>query len=256
MRSLHRHIPPVLILVGSWWAAGCDDAPTQPEVLLIAAETEAAIEFDVELPTLPRLVERVLDADHRKSSDVDSRDLEEARALWVEAESSSDEGAAVALRGAAYRLAVPGLGAALDSAEIAEILRRLDGWLAAGSAAIGGFSNTGLGDALREARTLRDQGRHAEAAGDRIAAIESILKAADHLLAVTPGGVARRLIHEAELGLAEYRAERNRESGPEGSLTAARAERLLRGAKDAFGQGEYLLAIRRAYYAGRLVRHR
>ncbi len=63
--------------------------------------------------------------------------------------------------------------------------------------------------------------------------------------------MARRLIHQAEQGLATKRA--GRESDAAGDVAARRAARLVHGAREALDAGDPVRAIRRAYYARQLL---
>lgn len=232
-------------------AAGCADAPTGPSAVLVTPEAEAALRVASSLPTLPHLTERYLE--EAPALDEEGRGaLREARALWLEAESAEDPDAARALRAAAYVRAAPALARALDAGELATIHDRLDRWMRLAQGALAEVSTPEIAAALVDGRTLLAEARAAEATGDRTAAVASTLAAADRLLETTPGAVAMRLIRSAEQEL-----ERRRAGGAERDeaheLSLSRAERLLRGAREAWEQEDYARAIRRAYYAGQLL---
>ncbi|HEX7050108.1 MAG TPA: hypothetical protein VF188_07915 [Longimicrobiales bacterium] len=256
--------PVVVLLFAAVCAAACDDALTGPPSALVAEEARAALRVAADLPTLPNLVERALRAGAGGSTATDSVALVHARALWLDAASAPDSSDADALRRSAYALAAPALGAALDTAELAEVRDRLERWIgmATGIAAADQFP--GIGDALTTGRVLVDRARAAVARGDRTAAAAALLEAADRLAATTPPAVALRLIRRAERA---WRADGAVESGDAEAGEAAendgardiwreRAGRLLRGAREAFDAGDYERAIRRAFYAEQVLRMR
>lgn len=254
MPPTRRLILSLLLLLAPVLAAGCEDDPSGPEAFIVAAETEATLALALDLPTLPSLVARVLEA-----RTGDAAVLAEARALWVEAEAANDPESANALRAAAYDLAAPVLAAGLEPQELTAVLRRLERWSRVAGRVLDGTVFPEVGTALAEGRPLLARARAAAAAGDAAAAVREALAAADHLATTTPGGVALRLIRQVEA-----RFDRLHGAHGEGEAVApavddlayARAQRLLRGAREALGRGDHVLAIRRAYYARQLLGER
>jgi hypothetical protein len=254
MPPTRRLILPLLPILASVLVAGCEDEPSGPEAFIVAAEAEAALALALDLPTLPGLVARALEA-----GSGDPLALAEARALWVEAEAAGDPEAADALRGAAYDRAAPVLAAGLDPEELAAMFTRLERWSRAAERVIDGRAFPEVGVALAEGRSLLARARAAAASGDAVAALREALAAADRLATTTPGGVALRLIRQVEVRLdrlGDTHGEGEAVTPAADELTYARARRLLRGAREALGRGDHVLAIRRAYYARQLLSER
>lgn len=255
MRSIARSTLPTLAFSALLALVGCGDALTEPEALLVAARTEAALQLSASLPTLPHLVGRALGpngSDRRSNAAAtETTALSRARALWLEAAGTGDAGAAAALREAAYALAASELAVILDSAAVADMHRLLDRWIRSATTLLGGAHYPQIEAALEQGRTLLKRARAAEVEGDRAAAVAALLEAADRLAETTPEGVALRLIREAEHLYGKRSTAK--EDAPH-DLSLSRAGRLLRGAREALGQRDYILAIRRAYYAGQLLR--
>lgn len=243
-RVLTRIARPCLILAALLLPA-CEDGSTDPSALLVAKETEAALQVALDLPTLPALVGRVLDREQPAPAEVGSA-LQQARALWLEAEGASAADAR-RLRESAYTLAVPALTAALSEDQLLAVQDSLRQWIRIASSVSGIGALAGIAGALDEARVLLDNAARAEPT-DHAAAVAGTLRAADRLLETTPRAVAQRLIAEAETRLAARGT-----TGTEDGVQVDRADRLVRGAKEAFRDREYLLAIRRAFYAGQLL---
>jgi hypothetical protein len=231
--------------------AACRDTPVEPTALLVAAETEAALQVAADLPTLPTLVAAVA-RDGTLPAGLATA-LQQATHLWLEAEGAADSAASAEFRTAAYALAVPALVAGLADAELARADSALDRWLRTADRILTGRTPLEIGQALRDGREHLDRAREATAGGERALAVEATLRAADRLLETTPRAVALRLIREAELEL-EVRRVAAGASGPDASTR--RAERLVRGARQALAEEAFPLAIRRAYYAGQLLESR
>lgn len=248
--------------------AACGDSPTGPAAALVALDAEAALQIALELPTLQRLVDEI--AAHGPEADSPEWDaLHTARTLWldaVELEAAGDP-AADSARAAAFALAAPALARALEARRVRQLDRLLDRWIGEAEDALGHAGSAdiaklaGVGERTEEARRLRRRAEFALERDDLDGAILALLGAADRLAATTPPAVARRLIHRSERLLAE-RAESSAETADtmvDGEAARReearleRAERLLRGAHEAFERRDYVRAIRRAYYAGQLA---
>lgn len=241
---------PGICLAVTLIAAACADSPAEPEALLGGREYRSALRAAEDLPTVPRLVDRVAAEGAREA-------LSQARVYWEGARRAGDSATAEAWREASYRLAAPVLAARLDSADLARAHAALARWIRIASwlvgaegLAPGAFED--LGPAVAEAAALLGRAREAAAAGDRVAAIEATLQAADRLEVTTPPELARRIILRAEAAL----AARRREGGAGGQtpdVALRRAQRLTLGARQAFAEADYLLALQRSYYALRLL---
>jgi len=244
-------------------AIGCDDAPTAPDALVVAAETGHALRIAAQLPTLPRLVERVLAVDGASGDGAiaartpDTRsDLQQARSLWIDAEATGPGREGAALREAAYGLASPALAAALGPDALLAVRDTLARWVRLADAAFGELGLEGVSAAIAEGRARLDDARARLDEGDDVAAADAILRAADRLRETTPGAVAGRLIREGERALLRATPGAGSAGSPAAdSLAIAhrRADRLLRKAREALADGDDVRAIRRAFYAGQLL---
>lgn len=243
MTSIPRTLTIVAVL-GGLAVAGCRDAPTEPAALVVAAETEAALRVAASLPALPQLVERARSAGSLQPGEAEA--VAEACALWAEADSMRNAGAAAALRRRSYALAAPVLARSLGSAGLTEVEEGLRQWIELASTALDGVSVPGVADALNTARALLARAARAD---DPVRAAELLLEAGDRLRETTPTAVARRLIRHVEHALTTTEAPDDRA----GLVARRRAERLLRGARQALSDGDPVLAIRRAYYARQLL---
>ena len=103
---------------------------------------------------------------------------------------------------------------------------------------------TSISEQVLSATILLGRGREALAAGDSEDALAWILSASDEIRAVTDEGVAHRLVGTGEALLDE---------ADESILEVARARRMMNGARRALTEGEYRLAIQRAFYARQLL---
>ncbi len=227
--------------------AGCSDVPTQPATL-VTSETQAALKVASALPTLPELVAKA----HASAALDEARTarLAHAQNSWQLAEVLGAGEQSDALRIQAYDEAVPALAPILSDDEIAVAQKRLLDWAALAGSIVQARALPGFTEALRQGKSLVQQGVQDRLAGDRVAALEKTLTAADVLAATTPRGVALSLTRAAELALAiAQRISPDRLSAEE----LQRAERLVRSAREALGDEDYERAIRRAYYARQLL---
>lgn len=234
-------------------ATSCEDAPTGPEAALIASEAEAALRVASALPTLPELASTLLDSGRLPAEDAGR--LAEARALWIEAAEAGEPVVSIRMREEAYALAAPALARVLDRDELAGVHDRLERWIDLARGALAGDAESDIARVLAAGADLLARAREAEARGDRLDAVRLTLGAADLLLATTPGAVATRLIAEAEQALEAARLAADPEDEERGQAIS-RAERMLRGARQAVGEGDHARAIRRAYYARQLLTQR
>lgn len=231
-------------------AAGCGDAPTGPRALVIAGKTEAALQVAAALPTLPRLIESTVRQGAPTLPNGDS--LVRAEALWREAQGEAREPVAAKLRESAYRLAVPALAARLDVNAVKQAHAALEAWLDTATPAVERAGLADLTAALADGRDYLARARAAQARGDAPGAVQATLRAADRLLATSPQAVSERLLRVGEAALATRRASGTQEDERE-QLDLRRADRLLRGARQALKEADYTRAIHRAYYAVQLL---
>jgi hypothetical protein len=225
--------------------AACSDSPTQ-SAGLVTAETRAAIQVASVLPTLSSLIAGV---DARAADEAARARLAHARNLWELADVLGSEGEARRLRDQAYAEAIPILSQTLTDAELAAATSRLQKWTELAGAVVRPGAIPGFTVALEDGRQLLQRAHHAELEGRRSDALQAVLRAAERLDTTTPRAVGVQLTRAAENDLARTRPEHDAEG-------YARALRLVRGAREALIAEKYELAIRRAWYAGQLLRNR
>lgn len=253
MRIVGRHPLVILSLATALATSFCADAPTGPAATLIASEAEAALLVASSLPTLPDLASQLLESDRISAEDASA--LEQARALWLEAAEVGEPAISTRMREEAYALAAPALARTYGEIELADVHDRLQRWIALAHGALGGDAASDIARTLDAGAALLDRARAAEARGERQEAFRVTLAAADLLLSTTPAAVAMRLIVDAEQVLeAAKSVDVEDDAADDGrARSISRAERLLRGARQAVSEGDHARAIRRAYYARQLL---
>ncbi len=233
---------------------GCGDAVTEPAALVPAGEVEAALAIAARLPTFTSLASEALargratpGRGENGASDAAVR-LSAALALAARADSLEDAAEARRLRAEAHASGLVPLATLLEPAAVEEARAALTFWLEVAEALVGEAELPPVRDALLDARTLLGRSRAASALGDDVAAVSALVGAADRLSATTPRAVLRRLLPELEARLA---AGRSTDTARVADLR--RADRLLRGAREAEAAGLYVLGLRRAYYARQIL---
>jgi hypothetical protein len=229
-----------------------------PAALVPAGELEAALSVAASLPTFPALAERALDAAAARhtrgplpdSIEVATRLLRSARDLALAANAAPDHAEAARLRREAYDTGVAPLALLLEPAGLEQAMGEATRWLAIAEELVGQAELPGTREPLVAARGLLHRARTAAAGGDHPAAVAALIAAADRLDETTPRSVLGRLLPELEADLAAQ--GRARGAAPDRRLE--RAERLIRGARQAHERGEHVLGLRRAYYARQLLR--
>lgn len=249
------HRKPLALLAGATLLVSCGDAPSEPEALLVARETQAALQVSEALPTLPRMVARVREQGDGHLGGPEERAFDRAVGLWLDARASVDA-EAVAVSEDAYRVAAPELAAALSPEALGGAVRDLEEWIYLARPLVGMDQRLGLRAALDEGTALTRQAVDLAAAGDTVRAVHALLRAADRLDETTPWTVSARLIGSVDAQLADMgitQIDRNPSPSDERGVTLARAQRLLEGAREARAAGDATLALQRAFYAGRLL---
>ncbi|MDP2955680.1 MAG: hypothetical protein Q8N53_04605 [Longimicrobiales bacterium] len=228
----------VLVLAAILALAGCRDSPTDPLVGLVAQESYAALALGVAFPDPQGWAEagalgdegaRALD-DWRASWNlpvVEGRRVREA-AYGAMAESLAD-----LVEAAAFDRELAALGEGVLRAEALGTGEGLPGHVAAG---------------ILQAGSYREAALEAHARGDVRGALEAVIRGADALREVGPEAVARALHGEVEV-----RVGRLPEDHPYSEQDLERLHRLVRGARQALDEGDWVLAIRRAFYAKALL---
>jgi hypothetical protein len=234
--------------------SGCHDASSDPLAVILTEETRSVLAAEANLPSLPRLVEGVGAADELGAvvdrwSGSWELPVEEGRALREELSIEAAEPLAQAIGHAAVSTAVRSVGETLAAASV----------LKTESLAAGIAENLDRAEAEHaQATAALAEGREGEALG-------SALEAADLIREVGPESVTRLLLARAEArleslevpsepqptGLGEV-AEGNgiEETVPdEAQIDLERGRRLIRGARLALDEGDFVRAIQRAYYA-------
>jgi hypothetical protein len=107
-----------------------------------------------------------------------------------------------------------------------------------------------VGPVLAHGRGLLGEAEGSAATADTAASWSALRRLADYLPASEPRALAAALIHAAEARFADV----VRHDEPVSRLQRERADRLLRGAREAVVEEDFPLAIRRAYYARQLLR--
>ncbi len=224
-------------------ATACTDA-VGPASVLTTTETAPALNVETSLPTLPALVSAALEAGAAGTA-ASAREpdrLMDALAVWTSAPFAGT--GMEAERQRARHIAAPDLAAILGAERVDDLTRRLGFWVEVGSRSLAADGT--LGAALSHARTRLVEARLSRNAGDLAGALEATMAAADALHVATPQGVAERLVGRARVLLGQRRDEVD-------DASVRRADRLLRNAEEALADGDYPLAIRRAFYAGQLL---
>lgn len=101
-----------------------------------------------------------------------------------------------------------------------------------------------VAEGILDAGSALSAALEAEARGDRPAAREAVIRGADALRQVGPEAAARSLQGEVERRLGRLGAD-----APYSVEDLDRLGRLARGAREALDEGDWVLAIRRAFYA-------
>lgn len=226
------------LLVASALLAGCRDAPVEPSALLVTVETHPALSVHGELPSLPALVERY---------GLESG-LREAVAAWWEGWGAVGE-EAQGLREVAYAAVSPALAAAMPGPAVDSLLAAMERWVLIVAGLGDGALPGAIAEAVAGAAAEVAAGRRALAEGGTARAVGAVLRASDDLRGVSAPVVAELLVRDALERLA-------REDSAAPSLEVRRARRLVQGAQQALDAGDHDRAIRRAYYAKRLLEAR
>ena len=215
----------------------CRDAPTDPLVGLVAQEAYAALALGVSFP----------DPGAWRASGWLEEEGAQALEVWRDSwDLSAAEGGEV--REGTYPILAASVArgaerVALDAelALLAEGVTRAEALVAEGSPAH-------LVRGIQIARAERAAAASALDAGDAPAAVTALLRGGDALREVGPEAVARSLLGEAETGLGSIS-----EPHPYSEQELERLRRLVRGGRQALDEGDWVLAIRRAFYAKALL---
>jgi hypothetical protein len=237
-------VPKTLALALLVAVAACGDEVTDPQAVLDSAEAEAVLRSAAALPALPAVIARAGDPPRAAARLA----LYRAQELW-DAGTAADDDRAAARRRLAVRYAAPALAERLGPGDWDDIEAGLLDWITTAESMLQHIDLPRVSVRLGSAR------RHVAAAAatrDPVARARSLLLAGSDLVETTPRFVARSLTADAEAALAEV-------DGAGAEPEDARLQRALRlkdWAVQAIDQGDYLLAVQRAYYAIQLVEAR
>lgn len=227
-----------LVLAGLY---GCGDDVTDPDAFLESAEADAVMRSARELPALPDLM------DHAVSpTDRDRAVFQRARELWAGGMIGDTRDGS--RRRLAVRYALPVLVESVPAEEWSATREGIDGWVATAERLLDRLSIPDVEDRIARARRYLDRSDAVITDGRRRSYY--LLLAMSELVETTPRFVARDLVRAAGVALETRRAGSD---GEEQSRAVERAARLKDWAEQAVDEGNYLLAIQRAYYAKQLV---
>ncbi|MEX2531305.1 MAG: hypothetical protein WD960_11080 [Gemmatimonadota bacterium] len=217
--------------------AGCGDRDRYRGIQVTSPETVPALDFNGDVTALPALVSSW--GEGRVAGEL----VERWRSSWEMSHESGRE-----VRAGIHREVAPALAERASQVEMGQALESLDRAVRGAESLLGGaYRGPGLLPALRIAEMEQERAGAALAGGNRILAVQHLLAGTDALQSVTPEAIARSLIVEGELSLRQARAD-----GEE----RRRAERLLDGARAALEDEAPVLALRRSWYAVRLLEGR
>lgn len=225
-------------------AAACGDVVTDPSALGESAEAEAVLRSAAALPALPSLLERAGDP----PTDADRLALYRAQEVWA-AGTAADDHRARARRRLAARYAAPVLARALSAEAWEEAERGLREWIATAESMLRVIAVPRVEARLGSARVQLDR---AAAATDPESRAHALLLAGAELVETTPRFLARALAAEADVAVT--RAISHAPDPEHEDLR--RAARLRDWALRGVEEGDYLVAMQRAFYALQLVEAR
>ena len=241
-----------LVLAGLY---GCGDDVTDPDAFLESAEAEAVMLSAEQLPMLPDLLATAVPESRR-----DEAVILRAQELWAEGTVTDDR--AAARRRLAVRYALPVLTESVSDEEWSAAREGLEDWIFTVERLLQRLVLPDVEERIAAARRYLEwsDGSATDPRRQRY----YLLLGMSELVETTPRWVARRLVGEAHAAVSRAEAGRAPESGqaaeagearetPLSERTLERAQRLKDWAERAVVEGEYLLAIQRAYYAIQLV---
>ena len=229
-----------MTLVAAGALSACGDEVTDPDGLIQSAEAEAVNRSARALPSLTALMDGIDPPEDRSRAT-----LFRARELW-DAGTAVDDPRGAARRRLAVGYALPVLMESLPEPVWVDARDRVDDWVATANSMLQHLSIPRVQTRLDAA--ARHLERSDAAYSDR-SRVYHLLLASSELVETTPRYVARTMAAEAQAAVIAA-GERNPRL-PDRVLE--RAERLKDWAVLAVEEGEYLLAIQRAYYAMQLV---
>ena len=235
---------PTILAIALLATGACGDDVTDPEGLLESAEVEAVMRSAEALPTLPELLDRVAPTGPRERATA-----VRARELWGSG-GRTDDGRGEARRGLAVRYALPLVIGSFGPGDWAGFRDRTEDWILTAESMLRHLTLPEVERRLAAARRHLATSDRSRVEEDRI---YYLLLAGSVLVETTPRCVARSLADRAGHVLGRERPDAR---GDAGEPDLERAWRLKDWADRAVQEGEYLLAIQRAYYAIQLAEAR
>lgn len=236
----HGLILPAILTLLAAGLYGCGDDVTDPDAFLESAEAEAIMRSARDLPMLPDLIDRAA-----TGSDRDRAVAVRARELW--AAGVGHDPRADARRRLAVSYALPVLAESVAEEDWTAAREDMDHWIVTVESMLQHLAMPRVEARIGAAR--RYLARSDAAASDTRRRTHYLLLAMSELLETTPRFVARSLVEDATAALERYAAA----DDPGSTRVMERAVRLKDWAERAVVEGDYLLAIQRAYYAIQLV---
>lgn len=219
----------------------CGDDVTDPDGLIDSAEAEAVVRSAEALPLLPVFLEP-----GDSAGDLARATLLRARELW-DAGTAIDDPRGSARRRLAVGYALPLLVETVPAHEWGTARQGMEAWMVTAS---GMLQHLSMPEVEARIEAASQQLRRADRASSDRSRVYYLLLAGSELVETTPRFVARSMTRDAESAI---RTAAARSDAPLPAATLERAERLKDWSVQALEEGEYLLAIQRAYYAIQLV---
>ena len=216
--------------------AACEDAPTDPMVDLVVEEAGGALAMGVRLPDPTTWAAPGFDGEAGRAVEVWQRSwdlpLPEARRLRAAAYPAMARGMADE---------VPAEVLAQQTADLGEGIRRA-------LALEAGQLPPHVAAGLVEASSRYETAVSALGSGDTEVLLDALVRGGDALREVGPEAVARDLVFEVETAFGRVSPD-----DPYSEQDLERLRRLIQGGRQAVDEGDWVLAIRRAFYAKGLL---
>lgn len=235
---LPRKCTSLACLVALFFLCGCRDSGSGDSAVLVAPETYGALDLGISVPSLPVLA---------TAWGVDG-ELAPQLAAWADSWNLGPaEGLRIRLE--IYEAALPILLSAMPVAELERQVGSLGLGLELTQAIPDGGIPGEFEDALSVASKNHDLAMSTLGVGRLEDCLRYTLLAADALQGISPQAIAALMVQQAQSAL------RRAEGSQSYSLQELeRAQRLVAGATLALDDGDSSLAIRRAFYACRLLK--
>jgi hypothetical protein len=240
-------VPAISRRLSRWWTAtpalvllgmvSCRDSPTDLLPGVVAARTQPALALGVVLPDPSDWSVWAADGGPGGAALdawISSWDLPTARGRQARERSYE----------ALVGLVPPDRRADLEASDLTQLQRALEGARSLPADAI----PAEVGQGLARAESEEEAAVHARHAREIPEALIHVLRGADALREVGPEAVARTLVGQVERAMRSFRA-----GDTYSSEDLERLRRLVQGGDAALESGNWVLAIRRAYYARALM---